>query len=159
MKKRLAIILASILLTTNKQEAYASPIQVPEDIKEISIDLGKRYNFCPELIQSICFKESSFRTYAENDGCIGIMQVSPVWHADRMKKLGVKDLFNARENMIVAVDYLSELKEQYEDIGIVLMVYNGDSSAGAVLEGTADISEYADNVLAVSAELERANGK
>ena len=55
--------------------------------------------------------------------------------------------------------YAGILKEQYEDIGIVLMVYNGDSSAGAVLEGTADISEYADNVLAVSAELERANGK
>ena len=33
--------------------------------------------------------------------------------------------------MLVAADYLAELFAQYEDLGMVLMVYSGDSGAEA----------------------------
>ena len=39
------------------------------------------------------------------------------------------------------------------------MKYNGDSRLSKLIAGTGDLSGYADEVLALSAELERRNGK
>jgi len=87
------------------------------------------------------------------------MQVSTKWHKDRMDKLGVSDLFEPMQNMLVGTDYLSDLILEYEDVSVALMIYNGDSSAEDVLNGSADVSAYADEILSISAELERENGK
>lgn len=133
--------------------------EVPAEVREISEDLGGRYGICPELIQAVCFKESSFRPDAVNGGCVGIMQVSEEWHKGRMERLGVTNLKDIRGNMAVGVDYLAELFAEYEDAGAALMKYNGDSRLGKLIDGTGDLSEYADEVLALSAELERRNGK
>lgn len=139
--------------------AHAKTIDVPQDVVEISEELGDRYGICPELIQAICFKESGFQPDVESDGHIGIMQISPKWHKGRMDMLGVSDIYDLRGNMTVGVDYLSELICQYEDVSVALMIYNGDSSAEDVLIGSDSISAYADEILAISAELERENGK
>lgn len=139
--------------------AMASGIEVPEEIRGISEELGAQYNICPELIQAVCFKESGFRTDVENGGCTGLMQVSEKWHRERMERLGVTDLKDARENMTVGTDYLSELFGRYEDAGAALMEYNGDSRISKLVDGTGGLSDYADEVLAISAELERRNGK
>lgn len=97
---------------------------------------------------------------AVNGGCIGIMQVSEKWHRNRMEKLGVDSLADMKGNMAVGVDYLSELLEQYDDDpGAALMKYNGDSRLEKLITGTGDLSDYADEVLMLSAELERMNGK
>lgn len=138
---------------------WAAPIDVPEEVKRISIELGEQYNMCPEVIQATCFKESSFDPRAENGSCIGIMQVNPEWHVDRMARLGVLDLYDTRSCMLVGVDYLAELVSKYEDISVALMKYNGDSNADGLLAGNGDVSEYADKILCISAELERENGK
>lgn len=159
MKAKLAAFLLLLLAAVPVQEARAASIEVPEDIRQISDELGMRYNICPELLQAVCFKESSFDPHAENGACVGVMQINPGWHKERMERLGVKDLTDTRGNMLVGADYLSELAKQYEDIGIVLMAYNGDSSIWDVMGGTAGISRYASEILAISAELERGNGK
>lgn len=138
---------------------HANPVEVPPEVVEISEELGAQYDICPELIQAICFKESSFQPDAENGGCVGMMQIYPEWHRERMDRLESTDLFDTRQNMTVGVDYLAELIGQYEDVSIALMMYNGDSSAEDVLAGLGEISDYADEVLAISAELERGNGK
>lgn len=158
-RKVILFLLPLIIATAHKTTAQAKIIDVPQEVVEISEELGSEYNICPELIQAICWQESHFQADAECGGCVGIMQVSTKWHKDRMKRLGVTDLTNIRQNMTVAVDYLSELEETYEDIGIVLMVYNGDSSADDVMCYGGDISTYADEILSISAELERENGK
>lgn len=159
MKKKLAALLMITLITAAKTTARAAPIEVPEDIQQISIGLGTQYGMCPEVIQAACFKESSFDPYAENGSHIGIMQINPAWHADRMARLGVTDLYDIRSNMLVGVDYLHELILQYEDISVALMKYNGDSRAEGLIAGNEDVSEYADEILRISAELERENGK
>lgn len=139
--------------------AHANTIDVPREVVEISEELGAQYDICPELIQAICFKESSFQPDAENGGCVGMMQISPEWHKERMDRLGVLDLKDTKGNMTVGVDYLAELIGRYEDVGVVLMMYNGDSSAVDVFAGSEDVSAYADEILALSEELERENGK
>ena len=158
MRKRLVVLLMVVFLIT-EQNVQAAPIRVPEDVKQISEEIGTQYNMCPETIQAACFKESSFDSQAENGDCIGIMQVNSVWHVDRMEKLGVTDLYDIRSNMLVGVDYLYELIEQYEDISVALMKYNGDSRAEGLMDGSETVSEYADEILRISAELERENGK
>lgn len=144
---------------TARASDVGQAVEVPAEVREISEELGNQYHICPELIQAVCFKESSFRPDAVSDDCIGIMQVSERWHKDRMERLGVTELTDIRGNMTVGVDYLAELFNEYEDAGAALMKYNGDSRLSKLIAGTGDLSEYADEVLALSAELERRNGK
>lgn len=157
MKARILIIMSAFLFCIMGAgiQAQAEECIVPEHILEMSNEIGKEYNICPELLQSIAFQESRFQADAQNEGCTGLMQVNPAWHADRMQELGVTDLYDPKQNMEVAADYLQELFEKYEDVGTVLMVYHGESGAVSKIEP----SRYADEILTRSAELERAHGK
>lgn len=166
MKKKrsntIKVCLAAVLLfftTTLTATAGTESITVPREVQALSEELGKQYNICPELIQAICYRESRFQPDAENEDCIGIMQVSEKWHKERMKRLKVNDLLDMEGNMTVAVDYLAELAEENEDIAIVLMKYNGDSRVQEVMEGTGEISDYAAEIMELSAKLERQHGK
>lgn len=161
VRAKLYIVTAALMLCIfPAMESYAKEtVEVPADVIEISEELGKQYNICPELIQAMCFKESSFRPDIESGGCFGIMQVNPKWHKERIDRLGVTDIFDMRGNMAVGVDYLLELIGQYEDVSVALMVYNGDSSVEDVICGKDDISAYVNEILSISAELERKNGK
>lgn len=147
-----------ICIANNTVQAKEEEIEVPQEVIEISEELGMQYGICPELIQAICWKESRFQADAESDGCIGIMQVSERWHGDRMERLGVADLTDMRGNMLVAVDYLAELTDGGEDIAKVLMQYHGELDVEESLS-RGEVSRYASNILEISAELERKHGK
>lgn len=155
----LGITLAAICSILIIMDVHAEEqVIVPEDVKEISIELGEAYNICPELIQAICWRESRFQPDVENGGCVGIMQVSPKWHKERMDRLGVTDLTDTRQNMTVAVDYLSELIKDEEDMEEALMRYHGESRIQERLDA-GEMSAYVESVLTLSAELEQRNGK
>lgn len=131
-------------------EAYQ--VVVPEDIQRYCEAVQEETNVCAELLEAVCWRESTFRPSAENGGCYGIMQISTKWHKDRMKKLGVTDIYDAKQNIRVGADYLAELFEKHEgDIYSALMEYNGDTSEG--------VSEYALEICEVSEALERVHGK
>ena len=112
---------------------------------------------CPELVEAIIERESNWDPYAANGDCIGLMQISEKWHKDRMERLGVDDLKDPYDNILVGVDYLSELAAKYE-VGLALMIYNGDSRAES-LWNSGQMSDYAKWILERSAELERLHGK
>lgn len=137
-------------------------VEAKENEKENWIDyieiICQERNICPELVEAIIEKESNWEPKAANGDCIGLMQVSQKWHKDRMDKLGAQDLTDPYDNILVGIDYLSELFERYEDVGAVLMKWNGDSRLLEYLE-TGKLSEYAEKVLKRSAELERLHGK
>ena len=164
MKKIISIYIVSIILTLIFSSLVAAvvhaeeKVEVPEEVRTISEELGKQYNICPEMIQAICWRESRFQTDVESGGCVGIMQVSPKWHQDRMDKLGVTDLKDIRQNMTVAVDYLSELVKDEEDMEEALMRYHGESRIQEKLDA-GEMSGYVESILTLSAELEERNGK
>lgn len=148
----------------NREEIRAGEIQdaqeilesyqvvVPEDIRMYCEAAQIESNVCAELLEAVCWKESTFRTKAENAGCYGLMQISTKWHKDRMDNLGVTDIFDAEGNIRVGADYLAELFEKHEgDVYAALMEYNGDSSEG--------VSDYAIEICEVSEALERVHGK
>lgn len=159
--KILSVFLPIIILFSLPTTAYASE----EDtfLSKTAVyaceKYGKEYNICPELLMAIAEAESHGNPEAENGGCKGIMQVSERWHKDRMERLGVTDIFDTRGNILVATDYLYELFEKYEDVGMVLMTYNGDSDAEDYMSGRADLSAYAEKILERSAKLEELHGK
>lgn len=153
----IALAAAASLLIVMAARAE-EPVIVPEDVKEISEELGAQYNICPEILQSIGWWESRYQADAENGGCIGIMQIMPRWHQDRMERLGVTDLTDIRQNMTVSADYLSDLVRDEEDMEEALMRYHGESHIMERLDA-GEMSEYVEKILTLSAELERSNGK
>lgn len=120
-------------------------------------------NICPELVQAVIEKESSWNPEARNGNCIGLMQINPEYQQERMEKYGVTaaDLTDPYDNILIGVDYLRELFEKYEDVYAVLMFYNAGYSdkhgLGAWEDGR--YSDYAVEVSERSAELERNHGK
>lgn len=129
-----------------------------EELEEYIEAICEPRHICPELIEATIERESRWNPNAVNGDCMGLMQISERWHKERMRALGAKDLKDPFDNIDVGVDYLRELFERYEDPGMVLMVYNGDSRAKD-LQATGELSEYAEWILNRSAELEREHGK
>lgn len=158
-----ASFLFGVLLFYSMEGAIAGEaapsIKVPEEIIKISKDVGEEFGISPELLQSLMFYESTFRSEAVNGFCEGVAQIDKRFHQGRMRKLGVTDLTDPRQNLRVAADYLKELASKYYCIGIVLMRYNGFRNPEEYVERTGKLSEYADKVLELSAALERTNGK
>lgn len=155
-RMKAAVLLATLIIcaTSNTVRAEEAQIEVPQEVIQISEELGEQYCICPELIQAICWKESRFQADVEGNGCVGIMQISPRRHKDRMERLGVTDLTDIEQNMTVGVDYLAELSEGSEDIVKVLAEYHGESDIEERLE-QGEVSDYVSSILSLSEELER----
>ncbi len=146
----------SIVMVTDADKSSA---MTEDEVYEMAVEIGELYNICPEFLVSIAYQESRYDPDAKNGGCKGLLQISERWHKDRMERLGVTDIYDPYGNMLVAADYLAELFERWEDVGMVLMTYNGDSNARKYWNGEVDLSEYASEILERSAEMERAHGK
>lgn len=156
MKALTALLAAGILLSAGRMDVQAvSEAQVIE----MSERIGAAYGICPELLQAVAWHESHYDEGAENDGCVGLLQVAEKWHQDRMARLQVADLYDPAGNMLVAADYLAELFGQYEDLGMVLMIYSGDSGAEGFAQGGQGLSAYAQEIMEHTCQLEREHGK
>lgn len=153
LKLFLPIIMCLSITFTSTAQPKGSFIS--EEVQEICVKYGEEYGICPELLMAMIEKESSGRPDVENGGCKGLMQISDRWHKDRMKRLEVTDIYDSDGNIHVGADYLAELFNKYEDVGVVLSVYHGEKDATTKTE----LSDYAECILTRSAELERMNGK
>lgn len=103
----------------------------------------------PEIVMSIIWHESRYNPKAVNkDGsCVGLMQISKFWHKSRAYELGVEDFFDPAGNILLGVDYLVELIRKYEDINLVLMLYNMEHDDAFELYNQGKTSQYAKSVL------------
>ncbi len=122
---------------------------IEEYVFEI-IEEGNYYNVPPSLVLAVVEKESTYYWQARNGEHYGLMQINPKWHKDRMEKLGVEDLAaNPYNNLLVGIDYISELLKKYEDSYDALNVYNSGSTNGiagqyalSVMSKKYEIDEY-----------------
>lgn len=113
-------------------------------------DICRQYqNIPPQLIKSVIWHESTYDPKAinYNGTCFGLMQIAPRWHKDRMAKLGVTDIYDPYGNILVGVDYLSELFTRYEDMGLVLMMYNMSHNKAFEIHKQGRLTKYAQSVL------------
>ena len=167
MKKRLIVLcaLVSVLAmvipaqVTAKEKVKGS--WIPKKYQQYCQDIGYKYHVSPELLEAIIEHESAGQRMAYNSAysCTGLMQINPSAHGDRMRKLGVTDLYNAKQNITVGADYLLELFQDCEgDIYWVLMRYHGERHArDKALSG--NYSSYARSIVARAYDLEEAHGK
>ena len=131
---------------------------IPAEYQTYCEQIGAQYYIVPELLEAMMEQESSGQPQVYNGNCKGLMQINEPYHKERMKKLGVTDIFDPYSNILVAADYIQELFITYGDMGTVLMVYNGTSNAIEMGEnGT--YTEYAAGIMNRTKVLERLHGK
>ena len=160
-----AVLLAACLAFLPAQEVTATERNiitqddpVPYEVRTACEQWGQYYNICPELLEAVAYHESRFTADAKNGTCTGLMQINTSAHTKRLQALDVVDLNDISENVRVAADYLHELFEEYEDVGVVLGLYHGEQNAVANGE-RGKLSKYVRKILETSDDLERAHGK
>ena len=157
----LGAVIFSTLITSVKINAAANPTDTLLKAEYIGYceDIGSRYSICPELLEAIIEEESDGDADAVGSaGEIGLMQVYPKYHMERAERLGIYSLFNPKDNILTGADYLSELFEEYQDMGTVLMVYNGTADAEELGE-QGKYTDYAKQIMKRTEQLERLHGK
>jgi soluble lytic murein transglycosylase-like protein len=113
-------------------------------------DVDESEKIEPELIMSVIYHESRYDPKAKNGKCIGLMQVSTYWHQARAEKLGVTDFYDPHSNILLGVDYLSELLKDSKDIRLALMYYSMKHIDALEMYKRGEISVYAKSVLATA---------
>lgn len=144
----IATIITLMVVSCNRTEAIEEPTQattemevdfykyyedipLPFEFQTYINDVCKSYEIAPEIVFSMIGKESSYDTTAvsDNGDSEGLMQVQRKHHEERMATLGCTNLFDPYKNVLVGVDYLAELLEQYEgDMEMALIAYNAGPS-------------------------------
>ncbi len=165
MKWRLSFLLIVALTLIPVISVKANTSLSQRQVEEYTVEIGSKYNICPELLQAIIERESNYDPCAVNGNCIGLMQISKKWHTERMEKLGVSDLTDPYSNILVGTDYLAELFDEAvssgrgDDLYYVLMRYNFKTSTANKRWSEGDYSDYAIEVSERAAELEAEHGK
>ena len=126
MRRRRGVIIAAMLMV---MPVTAHATEIPADIQAINQEVEEETNVSRYLLAGLEYSESGFNERAVNNAgtCYGLCQVYKKFHLSRMERLGVEDLFDKRGNIRVAADLLAELFEQYDDLGMVLLLYGGAS--------------------------------
>lgn len=159
IKSRILILIAIMLFIPVIQVKAAENTYLSEEIQEACIKHGEEYNICPELLMAIIEKESRGNPDVENGSCKGLMQINIIFQKDRMKRIGVKDIFSVDGNIHLGADYLAELISENDDVYYVLMAYNMGSAKAKKLYEQDSFSRYAVSVSNRAAEIERAKGE
>lgn len=152
-----AIVKVEIVETVAEPTYKICDIPLDEELQIWVFVYCKDKHINPYLVFAMCERESNYNADAVGDrgNSLGIMQIQPKWHQERMDRLGCTDLLDARQNIIVGIDYLLELTEKNEDIGWVLMAYNGGVAYANRHYEAGNISEYAEGIMARAEELEQ----
>ena len=76
------------------------------------------------------------------------MQIKAKYHTERLDRLGVSDLYDPKQNIMIGVDYLVELINR-EDVTLewALMAYNGGPTYADEMQKNGKVSEYALEVI------------
>jgi soluble lytic murein transglycosylase-like protein len=103
-----------------------------EDLQLHIIAQAEQYGLDPAIVFAVIWKESRYFYTAsgDNDESLGIMQIKQKFHQWRMDCLGVTDLLDPYQNVMVGCHLLGEKFQKYGDIEMALMIYNaGETGA------------------------------
>lgn len=166
MKKRIkcyilcvAFFIAGILPIGARVYAETRETYIADEYVTYVNEIAENYNISPELIIAMIETESSGRwNIISEDGAVGLMQIMPKYHEERMERLGVTNIFDPYSNILVGVDYLSELAEKYDDLPTVLMAYNMGEYGSAIEKAeNLEWSDYAKKIMRRSEILQEGN--
>lgn len=107
-------------------EKYQETGYLPEKMQIYIRCICKQYDAPYALVLAMIEYESEyvFDAVGDDGNSIGYMQIYEKWHTDRMERLGVNDLKNPYQNVLVGVDLISYLLEKYGTVQDALAAYN-----------------------------------
>lgn len=152
---RKGMIIAALIMSVS---VPVHATEIPEDIRIYCEEEGAKNNVAPAFLEGLAYCESGFNDHAVNKAgtCFGLCQIYKKFHIARMERLGVTDIYDRWGNIAVAADLLGELFEEYEDPGMVLLVYGGAGKATKkkYLE-TGKLPKWAQRIINKSIEYEK----
>ena len=96
------------------------------DLKTLIAEAAKQYEISPELVDSVIQVESNYNTWAVSPkGAQGLMQLMP----DTARRFGVRNSFDAKENIQGGVRYLKFLQDTFKDDSLAIAAYNAGEGA------------------------------
>lgn len=132
-------------------------VPLEKELQDYIFDICDSYNVDPELIVSVIFHESSFRSevIGTNDSgySYGLMQIMPRWNQDRMDRLECQDLLDPYQNVLVGTDLIAEYIEKGRGVEWALMAYNGGPSYANRKASEGTVSVYVTRITAYAGEL------
>lgn len=145
--------------TSENKTTKATYFDVPlsKDLQNYIFKVCKSYDVDPSIIIAMIWKESTYRVdvMGDNGNAYGLMQIQPRWHKERMKKLGVTDLLDPYQNVLVGIDYFAELYHKKDSYTWALMAYNGGPDYANKLTKSGKVSSYASAILQKQKDLKR----
>lgn len=142
----LVLGLNAIATAIDNPEVYAKPLPDPVPVAELEAEdhitkVAKQYGLDPSVVKALIEEESGWCASAEGDNgqSIGLMQIQPRWHKERLTRLGITNLYDPEQNVTVGCDILAELLDKYGNYEDALSVYNSGN--------TEDGKAYAERIL------------
>ena len=125
-------------------------------LQDYTFEMSHRNGIEPELVLAIIEVESCYQSDVVNDSgtCFGLMQINKKSHKELIEKVGCKDIFDERDNIIIGIGILKDLFNKYDKVEYVLMAYNGGEEylQKQIKKGISSTS-YTKKVLAVQERL------
>lgn len=145
-------VAAAVEIEEAEPERQYFDVPLDEDLQDYIFEVCETYSIDPAVIVSMIERESTFRNDVKGDGgeSYGLMQIKAKWHKERMERLGVTDLLDPRQNVLVGTDFLHELLGQGKGMVWALMAYNGGPSYANDLYRQGKASRYAIEIMAAS---------
>ena len=142
--------------TTKVNEPQLCDVPLSDDFQKWLIEYCYDLHLSPYLVMAVCEIESNYNVAAigDNGNSIGIMQIQPRWHYERMAALNVTDLTDAQSNIKVGVDILLELFHKNNNPAWVLMAYNGGEAYANRMSDNGVVSDYAKTIINRAIDLE-----
>ena len=131
------------------QAFYIYDVPLEDELQLYIVRLCEEHHIDPAVVLGMAQRESQFEADAIGDGgdALGMWQVQPKWHQDRMDKLGATDLLDPYQCVTVAVDFLSELLDIYDgDIEKALTAYNQGRYNGVVSDYAKAVIKNSENI-------------
>lgn len=142
---------------TTEAVFYDVPLDI--DILEHIQGLCADYDLPIEIVLAVIDVESTYKADAVSSvGAVGLMQIIPDYHEERMLKLNCFNMFDPKQNVTVGIDFLSELIEKYDgNFHKALTAYNyGQKGANDKFFGQGTYqSEYSLKVLDIAQKIEK----
>lgn len=129
----------SLIKSKSSSNNFSSFLGETKSLDEIFNNAADKYDVPVNLLKSIGKAESEFReTVVSRSGAVGIMQLMPATAA----YLGVKDSYDAEQNIMGGAKYIKELLGKYNgDTSLALAAYNAGSGNVAKYGGIPPFQE------------------
>ena len=109
-----------------KEPSKIYDVPLDADLQIHINDLCETYGVDMSLVLAVIGQESGYDPAAvgDNGNSIGLMQIQPMHHRQRMDRLGITDLLDPYQNVTIGIDLLAELINEENDIEWAVTAYN-----------------------------------